>query len=78
RAVLFSASHETAIRRQRLVEQHLREADLESEMELVFHPIVDIDADRVVGFEALARWHSPGLGLVSPDEFVKVAEHNDL
>ncbi|RTL61635.1 MAG: EAL domain-containing protein [Hyphomicrobiales bacterium] len=78
RAVLFSASHETAIRRQRLVEQHLREADLEREMELVFHPIVDIDADRVVGFEALARWHSPGLGLVSPDEFVKVAEHNDL
>ncbi len=76
RPLLFSEVHETAIRRERLVEEYLREADLEGEMEMVFQPILDLATSRVVSFEALARWHSPVLGTVSPAEFVRGAELN--
>jgi diguanylate cyclase (GGDEF)-like protein len=75
RALLFSEVHETAIRRERVVEEYLREAALEAEMEVVFQPILDLATERVVSFEALARWRSPVLGQVSPAEFIRGAEH---
>jgi len=75
-ATVFSAEHETEIRHLSRVEQELRRADLERELSLVFQPIVD--AERTTGFEALARWHSPTLGAVPPDVFIKVAERSDL
>lgn len=76
RPLLFSEVHETAIRRQRLVEEYLREADLETEMDLAFQPILDLASAQVVSFEALARWSSPSLGAVSPVEFVRAAERS--
>ena len=76
--VVFSADHETAIRRASLIEQSLRHADLDAEFTLAFQPLVDIRQQRTIGFEALARWTSLSLGPVSPAEFVPVAERSGL
>jgi EAL domain-containing protein (putative c-di-GMP-specific phosphodiesterase class I) len=48
------------------------------EFEPFFQPIVNIADSSLVGFEALARWRRPGLGLVSPAEFVASAEASGL
>ena len=49
-------------------------ADLDTELELVFQPIVDVASTKTVAFEALARWTSPTLGKVSPGQFIPIAE----
>jgi len=76
RPVIFSARHEAEIRRLSLIEQALRHADLESEMRIEFQPIVDLNARRTVGFEALARWRHPELGDVAPVDFIRAAERS--
>jgi len=77
-AVVFSADHETEIRRAGLIEQGLRNADIDREFSLSFQPLVDIRRGRTTGFEALARWTSPTLGVVTPEEFIAVAERSGL
>ncbi len=71
---VFSEDHSTRLNREALVEQVLRRADLAKELRVVFQPIVDVQNKATIGFEALARWHSPELGHVSPGEFIPVAE----
>ena len=56
------------------VEMDLRHAVERNEFEVLYQPIVDIDSGRVNEFEALIRWRHPVHGLVSPVEFVGVAE----
>jgi diguanylate cyclase (GGDEF)-like protein len=72
--ILFSADHVAEIHRDARIEQALQVADFETELTVVFQPIVDIRTERTVGFEALARWNSPTLGEVSPSLFIPVAE----
>ena len=78
RPVLFSAEHADKIRAERLMKHALRWADFERELSLVFQPIVDVVANRVTSFEALARWTSPTLGRVSPADFIPMAERLGL
>lgn len=73
-AMLFSRAHEAEIHRNARIERALRAADLGSELSVVFQPVVDARAEKTVGFEALARWNSPTLGRVPPDQFIPVAE----
>ncbi|NPT48001.1 EAL domain-containing protein [Paraburkholderia sp. 1N] len=75
---IFSGEIESAIRRASMIEQLLREADLDREMTLHYQPIIDVTNRRVVSFEALARWRSSILGDVPPSEFIPVAERSDL
>jgi predicted signal transduction protein with EAL and GGDEF domain/CheY-like chemotaxis protein len=49
-----------------------------AEFELHFQPKVDVPARQVVGVEALLRWTTPGLGFVSPAEFIPIAEETGL
>jgi predicted signal transduction protein with EAL and GGDEF domain len=76
--VLFSAEHEAQIRDDSSIEQALKAADFERELSVVFQPIVELGSQRVVGMEALARWHSPTLGHVSPGIFIPAAERIGL
>jgi diguanylate cyclase (GGDEF)-like protein len=75
---VFSQQHEHHIREIGQIEQALRQADLAQEMTLHFQPIVESVSQRVVAYEALARWHSPLLGSVAPSRFVGIAERSDL
>jgi diguanylate cyclase (GGDEF)-like protein len=72
--VLFSDAHNDEIRRHAVIEQALRSSDLDSELKVLFQPIIDVRTESPIGFEALARWTSPALGVVSPGEFIPVAE----
>jgi diguanylate cyclase (GGDEF)-like protein len=73
-AVVFSAEHEAEINEQGRIQQALRAADFESEMYLVFQPMVDADNNGISAYEALARWESPTLGPVAPAVFIRAAE----
>ena len=72
--VLFSDEHSDEIRALNLVENTLRDADLEVELRPVFQPIVDMEKGRTIGFESLARWDSSELGSVPPSSFIAAAE----
>jgi diguanylate cyclase (GGDEF)-like protein len=76
--VIFSTEHETRMRRLSLVTQELRHADLEAELFLEFQPIYDLLTRRPIGLEALGRWHNARLGMVRPEEFIRIAERTEL
>jgi diguanylate cyclase (GGDEF)-like protein len=76
--VIFSKVHEIEIRRLGIIEQTLRQIDLDDELSLHFQPIINVDTPRLTGFEALARWHSPQLGPIPPDVFISIAERTEL
>ncbi|MET0905447.1 MAG: EAL domain-containing protein [Tardiphaga sp.] len=78
RPVIFSREHEVEIRRLSTIEHTLRSIDLDAELSLHFQPIVNVATARLMGFEALARWHNPELGHVAPDVFIAVAERTEL
>ncbi len=60
------------------LETDLRLALNHDEFELYYQPIVNLQTLRVEGFEALIRWRSLDRGLVSPSEFISVAEESGL
>jgi diguanylate cyclase (GGDEF)-like protein len=65
--------------RSRLVlEGDLRRALLEDELVLAFQPEVELASDTVVAVEALVRWEHPGLGLLAPATFLRVADQGGL
>ncbi|WP_223700738.1 bifunctional diguanylate cyclase/phosphodiesterase [Sutcliffiella deserti] len=60
------------------LESYLRKALEKKEFFLCYQPFVDIQSDKVIGAEALIRWNHPKLGLVSPAEFIPLAEETGL
>lgn len=69
--------HKAAVRTLTLA-QDLSDAIDRQQLELFYQPLIAFDALAVVGFEALIRWHHPSLGLVSPAEFIPLAEKTGL
>jgi len=53
-------------------------ADRDGQLWVAYQPKIDLITERVVGFEALARWDHPRLGSIPPSEFIPVAEQSDL
>ncbi|WP_441518743.1 putative bifunctional diguanylate cyclase/phosphodiesterase [Bradyrhizobium sp. 2TAF24] len=58
----------------RALEADLRHALASGEFELHYQPLVNLSADRITSFEALLRWRHPERGMISPVEFIPVAE----
>ncbi|WP_244479309.1 MULTISPECIES: EAL domain-containing protein [unclassified Rhizobium] len=71
---VYSLEIAQEMRRATQLEQALRNAIIADEIDVHFQPIVSLDTDMVVGFEALARWCDRDLGYVSPAVFVPLAE----
>ena len=74
--VLFDTAEDVEMKLAIEIERELREGDLEKELFLLFQPQYSPKQKRVVGFEALARWQNPKLGLVRPDLFIRAAERS--
>ena len=60
------------------MEQDLRQALVDGGFEIHYQPLVDLQRDEVTGCEALLRWRHPERGMISPAEFVPVAEDTGL
>ncbi len=60
------------------LEMQLRQAVERDEFELYYQPIVTLSNRSIAGFEALVRWNHPRRGLVSPGEFIPIAENTGL
>ena len=60
------------------LERDLRMGIERNEFSLVYQPKVGVKAGRLMGAESLLRWHHPERGLISPVEFIPVAEEMDL
>ena len=86
RARMLGGSHcevfDTAILQSHQAELQL-EGDLKDALErrefrLLYQPIVSMTSNQIVGFEALVRWQHPVLGLISPVDFIPIAERTEL
>lgn len=78
-AFAFYAPEMNARMRRRLeIENGLRRALEQGEFELHYQPKVDLRTGRMVGAEALLRWRRPDVGLVSPADFIPLAEETGL
>jgi diguanylate cyclase (GGDEF)-like protein/PAS domain S-box-containing protein len=62
----------------RMLEDDLRRAIAEGQFHLAYQPVVSTLEAKIVGFEALIRWQHPTRGLISPAEFIPVAEECGL
>jgi len=70
----FEPEMDAQLKARRAMEADLRKALANREFELVYQPQINIGAGKVGGFEALLRWRHPEHGLVSPADFIPVAE----
>ena len=74
----FEPAMDQQVQKRRALERDLRKGLLRGEFELFYQPLIDLASDRVTAFEALLRWRQPERGMVSPAEFIPVAEETGL
>lgn len=74
----FSEDLTQAARRRLNLEALLRRALTNQELQVYYQPQVELASGRIVGAEALLRWSSPSEGMISPDQFIPVAEETGL
>ncbi|HKS86083.1 MAG TPA: EAL domain-containing protein [Pseudolabrys sp.] len=74
----FEPEMNTRMKVRRELEMDLRRALASEQFELHYQPLVVLETNEVNGFEALLRWHHPTRGLVSPADFIPIAEETGL
>jgi diguanylate cyclase (GGDEF)-like protein len=75
---VFDSSMQKKVQNALKLETDIRDAISNDEFFPYFQPIVDLKNEKVVGFEALARWQSEKRGFVYPDDFIPLAEETNL
>jgi diguanylate cyclase (GGDEF)-like protein len=74
----FEPAMDVDIQQRRALELDLRRALTDAQFELYFQPVLDARTRVLTGFEALLRWRHPARGIVSPLEFIPLAEEVGL
>jgi diguanylate cyclase (GGDEF)-like protein/PAS domain S-box-containing protein len=74
----FEADMDARMKARRGLENDLRQAVMCGEFELYYQPLVNIRDNSIVACEALLRWHHPTRGMVSPIDFIPVAEETGV
>ncbi len=74
----FEPEMNTRMKARRELEIDLRRALVNKEFELHYQPLVNLQNNEINGFEALLRWNNPSRGLVSPADFIPIAEETGL
>ena len=74
----FELAMDAFMQQRRQLELDLRRALVREEFRVFYQPIVDARSEEIIGFEALLRWQHPTRGLVSPADFIPLAEEIGL
>jgi diguanylate cyclase (GGDEF)-like protein len=74
----FDPDMDAQARARRTLEVDLRQAIARNELEVYYQPCVSLQDGRITVCEALVRWHHPERGMVSPGEFIPIAEETGL
>jgi diguanylate cyclase (GGDEF)-like protein len=74
----FEPEMDAKVRERRQLETDLRHAIAEGGLEVFYQPCLSLKDDRITGCEALVRWRHPERGMVSPAEFIPIAEDTGL
>jgi diguanylate cyclase (GGDEF)-like protein len=78
RAAVFEPTMHAAIVARHALSAELKRSMGRGDLAVFYQPIVELETGRIAGAEALVRWRHPTRGLVSPDEFIPLAEENGL
>jgi diguanylate cyclase (GGDEF)-like protein/PAS domain S-box-containing protein len=74
----FEADMDARAQKRRKIELELRDAIQNEVLRPYYQPLIDLSTGRITGFEALVRWPHPERGMVSPGDFIPVAEETGL
>jgi EAL domain-containing protein (putative c-di-GMP-specific phosphodiesterase class I) len=74
----FEPSMDAIAKARRTLELDLRQAMADDNFEIYYQPVVDLQTNEITGCEALMRWRHPLRGMISPAEFIPVAEDTGL
>ncbi len=74
----FEPDMDARVKARRTLELDMREAIADQAFELRYQPVVDLASNEIVGCEALLRWNHPVRGMISPAEFIPIAEETGL
>ncbi len=74
----FEPDMDAQIKARRKLETDLRQAIAEEALEVYYQPCVSLADDKITGCEALLRWRHPERGMISPAEFIPIAEETGL
>ena len=75
---LFEPGMDARVKARRMLEMDMRQALLDGAFEVHYQPCVSLHDNRITGCEALLRWRHPERGMISPAEFIPVAEETGL
>jgi diguanylate cyclase (GGDEF)-like protein len=78
RCVVFKPSMRTQVEQRIELLREVRLAIAQGEFDLYYQPVVDLEANKVAGFEALMRWNHPEQGVLPPAAFMAAFEDTDL
>ena len=70
----FEPAMDARIRERDLIERELGAAIANGDLQPYYQPLIDLVTQKIIGFEALARWTHPTLGSLPPDRFIPIAE----
>ncbi len=74
----FTSAMDKEAHRRRTLEKSLYQAVENNEFSIHYQPIIDLNTDKIVSCEALVRWSHPKKGMISPNEFIPLAEDTGI